>query len=71
MVLPCTSEVATCGDTCGKLLECGIHECVERCHKSSCGTVSPRNVLLLNFEFTIIKIFFSACRCELGDAVVV
>ncbi|XP_014247363.1 NF-X1-type zinc finger protein NFXL1-like [Cimex lectularius] len=36
-VLPCTKEVSTCGDTCSKLLLCGLHRCSQRCHKSSCG----------------------------------
>ncbi|XP_060521136.1 NF-X1-type zinc finger protein NFXL1 [Cylas formicarius] len=48
-ILPCTDETPTCKDTCGKLLECGIHFCNQRCHKEKCG---------LCLE-TVIK----ACRC--------
>ena len=40
VTVPCTTEVGTCGDTCDKLLECGVHRCAERCHKGKCGTVS-------------------------------
>lgn len=36
--LPCTEETPTCPDTCGKLLECGEHFCVLKCHKGRCGT---------------------------------
>lgn len=35
--LPCTEETPTCFDTCGKLLDCGIHTCNYRCHKEKCG----------------------------------
>eukprot|EP00051_Salpingoeca_urceolata_P023207 m.390341 g.390341 ORF g.390341 m.390341 type:complete len:977 (+) comp20077_c0_seq5:238-3168(+) len=36
MTLPCTEEVSSCGDTCGKALDCGVHTCMERCHRGSC-----------------------------------
>ncbi|KAG7160847.1 NF-X1-type zinc finger protein NFXL1-like [Homarus americanus] len=36
--LPCTKEIPTCGDTCGKELACGVHYCAERCHKGPCPT---------------------------------
>ncbi|XP_060065843.1 NF-X1-type zinc finger protein NFXL1-like [Ylistrum balloti] len=36
--LPCTDDVPTCGDTCGKILDCGIHKCSQRCHLGPCGT---------------------------------
>ncbi|KAG9347036.1 hypothetical protein JZ751_005963 [Albula glossodonta] len=36
--LPCTEEVPTCGDTCEKALECGLHTCSMRCHRGSCET---------------------------------
>lgn len=39
-MLPCTEDVPTCGDTCGKLLDCGEHNCSQRCHVGPCGTVS-------------------------------
>uniref|UniRef100_A0A1Y1M097 PHD-type domain-containing protein n=4 Tax=Photinus pyralis TaxID=7054 RepID=A0A1Y1M097_PHOPY len=50
-VLECTKETPTCGDTCGKVLECGIHICFQRCHKDKCG---------MCLEF--VKKF---CRCGL------
>jgi len=34
--LPCTEATPTCGDTCGKLLACGSHNCSERCHRGNC-----------------------------------
>lgn len=34
--LPCTEDVGVCGDTCDKLLACGIHHCSQRCHAGSC-----------------------------------
>lgn len=36
-ILPCTQQIPTCGDTCGKLLSCGIHFCAERCHRGACS----------------------------------
>ena len=41
--LPCTEVTPTCGDTCGKMLECGKHICHQRCHKDACGTVRKNN----------------------------
>ena len=37
--LPCTEDVPTCPDTCGKLLSCDLHTCTQRCHIGPCGTV--------------------------------
>ncbi|KAL7981781.1 hypothetical protein Chor_000838, partial [Crotalus horridus] len=34
--LPCTEDVPTCGDSCDKDLECGIHRCSQRCHRGAC-----------------------------------
>uniref|UniRef100_A0A452I3U3 NF-X1-type domain-containing protein n=1 Tax=Gopherus agassizii TaxID=38772 RepID=A0A452I3U3_9SAUR len=34
--LPCTEDVPTCGDSCDKVLECGIHRCSQRCHRGPC-----------------------------------
>ncbi|KAM7357795.1 NF-X1-type zinc finger protein NFXL1 [Cochliomyia hominivorax] len=34
---PCTEVIDTCGDTCQKLLTCGIHTCTQRCHKGNCN----------------------------------
>lgn len=36
-LLPCTTEVPTCVDTCEKLLECGQHYCALKCHKNNCS----------------------------------
>ncbi|XP_023697570.2 NF-X1-type zinc finger protein NFXL1 isoform X1 [Paramormyrops kingsleyae] len=36
--LPCTKDVPTCGDTCGKPLDCGLHCCSMRCHRGHCET---------------------------------
>uniref|UniRef100_A0A1B6MK23 PHD-type domain-containing protein n=1 Tax=Graphocephala atropunctata TaxID=36148 RepID=A0A1B6MK23_9HEMI len=41
-VLPCTQDVPTCGDTCGRTLDCGIHQCSQRCHKDKCGVCLER-----------------------------
>ena len=35
--LDCTLATPTCGDTCGKVLACGRHNCTERCHRGDCG----------------------------------
>ncbi|XP_072040523.1 NF-X1-type zinc finger protein NFXL1-like [Amphiura filiformis] len=34
--LPCTEDIPNCGDTCEKLLSCGIHQCSQRCHTGEC-----------------------------------
>ncbi|XP_043918359.1 NF-X1-type zinc finger protein NFXL1 [Protopterus annectens] len=36
--LPCTEDIPTCGDTCNKILECGLHKCSQRCHRGPCET---------------------------------
>uniref|UniRef100_A0A4W3I8K5 Nuclear transcription factor, X-box binding like 1 n=1 Tax=Callorhinchus milii TaxID=7868 RepID=A0A4W3I8K5_CALMI len=36
--LPCTEDIPTCGDTCDKPLECGLHRCSMRCHRGTCET---------------------------------
>ncbi|XP_006818930.1 NF-X1-type zinc finger protein NFXL1-like [Saccoglossus kowalevskii] len=36
--MPCTEDVPTCGDTCEKLLTCGLHYCTQRCHTGPCET---------------------------------
>ncbi|XP_077597775.1 NF-X1-type zinc finger protein NFXL1 [Stigmatopora nigra] len=36
--LPCTEEVALCGDTCERPLSCGKHTCSMRCHRGNCDT---------------------------------
>lgn len=37
--LPCTEDIPTCMDTCGQMLQCGIHACTQRCHYGPCGQV--------------------------------
>jgi hypothetical protein len=44
-VLPCTQETPTCGDTCGRTLECGAHVCSRSCHRDKCGSVRNMSVL--------------------------
>ncbi|KNC53109.1 NF-X1-type zinc finger protein NFXL1 [Thecamonas trahens ATCC 50062] len=34
--LACDEAVPTCGDTCGKALECGLHTCFAFCHEGPC-----------------------------------
>ena len=36
MDLACDDATPTCGDTCDKLLTCGEHRCLERCHAAPC-----------------------------------
>ncbi|KAM9142393.1 NF-X1-type zinc finger protein NFXL1 isoform 1-T1 [Pangshura tecta] len=36
LFLPCTEDVPTCGDSCDRVLECGIHRCSQRCHRGPC-----------------------------------
>lgn len=33
----CTEVTTSCGDTCGKLLACGLHTCSQRCHSGDCS----------------------------------
>lgn len=48
--LPCDQTVPnSCGDTCNKLLNCGQHNCFERCHAGNC----PPCVMMVN----------KSCRC--------
>ncbi|XP_050311895.1 NF-X1-type zinc finger protein NFXL1 [Anthonomus grandis grandis] len=50
-LLPCTKDTPTCGSTCDKLLECGVHTCSYRCHKDKCGLC--------------LEIVTKSCRCTL------
>ncbi|CAF4426009.1 unnamed protein product, partial [Adineta steineri] len=34
--LPCSEDVPTCGDTCDRKLDCGLHRCLHRCHTGDC-----------------------------------
>jgi hypothetical protein len=34
--LSCDEKTPSCGGTCGKVLACGQHQCVERCHAGPC-----------------------------------
>ena len=46
MQLACTVATPTCGDTCGKLLECGSHYCADKCHRGTCGSCLQVSVVL-------------------------
>lgn len=35
--LACTDPTPSCGDVCERLLPCGVHKCVRRCHEGPCG----------------------------------
>lgn len=50
-MLPCTEDIPPCGDTCGRMLNCGIHACPERCHRDKCGTC--------------LEVTIKLCRCGL------
>ena len=32
----CKQPLPTCGQVCGRTLDCGLHTCAERCHDSLC-----------------------------------
>ncbi|KAG1690698.1 NF-X1-type zinc finger protein NFXL1 [Nymphon striatum] len=49
--LPCTEEVGLCGDTCSKLLPCGVHLCSQRCHPGDCENC--------------LQVVTKKCRCSL------
>lgn len=42
-------KLPTCGDTCGKLLDCGSHFCNMRCHTDRCGQC--------------LEVITKSCRC--------
>ncbi|KAK6976666.1 NF-X1-type zinc finger protein NFXL1 [Biomphalaria glabrata] len=42
--LPCTEDIPTCGDTCGKPLACSQHTCTGRCHLGECGQCMQMSV---------------------------
>lgn len=69
-VAPCTEvEVESCGDTCSKILDCGIHYCSKRCHKGSCGdciefvTKSCKCGAFIK-EFACSKVFNCETKCK-------
>lgn len=37
--LKCDEQAPLCGGTCGKVLDCGVHTCQERCHYGHCNKV--------------------------------
>lgn len=37
--LKCDEQSPLCGGTCGKVLDCGVHACQERCHYGHCNKV--------------------------------
>lgn len=36
-IVPCIETIDPCGDTCQKLLSCGLHTCTQRCHRGECN----------------------------------
>lgn len=56
--LPCDEDTPTCGDTCGKVLECGLHFCNQRCHKDKCGIVSISILFVSKFLHPIHIIIY-------------
>ncbi|CAM4893606.1 unnamed protein product [Rotaria socialis] len=54
--LPCSEDAPTCGDTCDRKLDCGLHRCLHRCHTGSCE--SCRQVIL------------KRCRCSLKEKLI-
>jgi hypothetical protein len=38
--IKCDEKAALCGGTCGKVLDCGVHTCQERCHFGPCNKVT-------------------------------
>ncbi|KAL0280164.1 UNVERIFIED_CONTAM: hypothetical protein PYX00_001538 [Menopon gallinae] len=67
--LPCTEDVPTCNETCGKSLECGVHFCSQKCHKGSCGTCLETVVKVCRCgqkkkEFLCQKEFLCASKCK-------
>uniref|UniRef100_A0A336MJV8 CSON002769 protein n=1 Tax=Culicoides sonorensis TaxID=179676 RepID=A0A336MJV8_CULSO len=47
----CTDMITSCGDTCGKVLSCGVHNCISRCHLGPCPDC--------------LEIIEKPCRCGL------
>ncbi|XP_058066575.1 NF-X1-type zinc finger protein NFXL1 [Anopheles bellator] len=47
----CSERIGTCGDTCQKVLVCGVHRCADRCHEGDCGTC--------------LELVQKTCRCGL------
>jgi NF-X1-type zinc finger protein NFXL1 len=41
--LICSEDVSTCGDTCDRKLDCGLHRCLHRCHTGDCESVKKTN----------------------------
>lgn len=39
-VAPCSEQMESCGDTCQKVMSCGVlsHKCVQRCHRGDCSS---------------------------------
>uniref|UniRef100_A0A915JJ56 NF-X1-type domain-containing protein n=1 Tax=Romanomermis culicivorax TaxID=13658 RepID=A0A915JJ56_ROMCU len=65
----CLDDLKCCGDTCGKIMDCGIHRCVERCHKGPCGSCSQTRVKRCRCgakekEFTCGKEYLCEMKCK-------
>lgn len=67
--LPCTEDVATCGDTCGKVLDCGAHTCTQRCHTGPCGTVCVNICVIMYLGQS--STFVSLYRSEVNICVLI
>lgn len=49
--LPCLEDVPTCGDTCDRKLDCGLHRCLHRCHTGDCESVSEvKEIVRMKFS---------------------
>lgn len=67
--LSCTEATPTCGDTCGKLLACGSHNCAERCHRGKCPSCLQMRVKQCKCgakkrEVQCAKIFSCETKCK-------
>ncbi|KAF6022952.1 NFXL1 [Bugula neritina] len=67
--LPCTEDVPCCGDTCGKALSCGQHQCTEKCHYGSCSQCLQFSVKSCRCgarqkEMPCVKTFTCEVRCQ-------
>lgn len=65
----CTEEVTSCGDTCGKLLPCGLHTCLQRCHQGECSEClviveKPCRCGLFTKEVPCSKVYTCETKCK-------
>ncbi len=67
--LACTVATPTCGETCGKMLECGVHACTERCHRGACSSCLQMTVKMCKCgskrkEVACAKDFMCESKCK-------